>query len=327
MCTYKIRKLVKVGVLVGVYFSCLCVEADELYTLGSKNNRESDDIVLETYYFNYKNHLRSFYWPYQENTKALWDYGLNVQRAIGEASTLAYSTKSANLSIGWHHSVNDYITGSIGTHYILPESTPIEHSRTSYEFRAHLGDPETGHIYYHFADDYVYQLSLQPAGIKEYLSASRHSLGIRWVPAGLVKLEPVVSQWNLSDDNIRRSAKLDAYLKLSREWVWLGVSYENMGYKEKRADYWSPQSFRSLGLVFESSISLGRKLTTSLAGSLSSIKEDNFPKGRASSLSIGVDYKPLKNLAVRYSFSRYKSQQKTNQWSELSSNVSINGLF
>ena len=327
MCAYSNRLLLKCELLIVACSFNWVAHADQLYTLGSNKSSSSDDIILRTVYFDYKSHLRSYFWPYQEQTSDSWDWGVYLQRATGEAAAIPYSSKLATISLGWHHSSNSYLIGTVGNHRLLPDDAQEEESKNNYELEAHVGAVETGHFYYHIADDYVYQFSLQPAGIKEYLSARRQTLGVRWNPARIVRLEESMSQWNLNDDNLRRSAKFDAYMRLSSEWVWLGLSYEKMGYHDKKADYWSPQTFRSFALVFESSIPLGEKISASLAGSVSSIKEDNFPQGRGSALSLGLDLKPAKAFTIRFSSSQLKSQQESSQWSERSYRVSINGLF
>lgn len=298
-----------------------------MYVLGTNRSVTSDEIKLNSRYFDYKNHLRDYFWPYLDKTGKAWDWGVTVKHANGEAAAIPFSGESGSLALAWHYSKSDYILGKVGRHRLTNDATKAEESRSNYEFEAGIGDTETWRMFYQYSDDYVYQLFLQPAGIKEYLNAQRHRVGTRWNPVRLLKLEVIGSQWNLSDENIRRSVRFDADLRLSREWIWLGVTYEKMGYQDKRADYWTPQTFRSYGVSFDASLSLARKLTANLSGAISNIKEDNYHQGRSDSLTLGVDYKPVDGFALRYSFFRNKSQQNNSRWSERSYFVSINGIF
>ena len=322
------RKLaVQFGFLMFVIFISDLVVADELYTLDSKMSRSSDEINLDTLNFEYSSHLRAYFWPYQEKTEKRWDWGVTAQRNSGDANSIPFSANMAKVKFGWHHSQDNYIIAKIGNHSLRSDNNQASKNRNIYELSASLGSDDYGYVYYHFVDDYVYQLSLQPAGIDQFLNAKRHTLGLRLSPSRKIRLEEKVASWNLSDDNVRRSAKFDAFYRLTQNWVWVGLSYEKMGYRNNQAGYWTPLNFRSYGVVFEASVDLQKNFSANLSGNVSKIKEDDFSSGNASSFALGFDYKPVKKMTIRYAFTHLKSQQQSSQWTERAYNVSINGLF
>lgn len=325
----KVKLLGLLGALIFAAHVNNIASADELYTMGLNNTRSSDDIQLGTLEFNYKNHRRSYFWPYEEVTDKKFDWGITAQSLSGEAESISFSANVVSFSLGWHYSPDDYVVGKLGYHDLLSDDTKVSKNRTVSEFVAHTGSEQTGHIYYHYANDFVYQLSLQPAGIKQFLHASRHELGLKWKPVAKARLEETVSLWNLSDDNVRKSSKFDAWWQLTQGWVWLGLSYETEGYQNNVDGYWTPQKFQSFGLVFDSSVPLAKneKVSASFSASLAKIKEDDFPQGNASSFSAGLDYKLMNAFALRCAYNYLNSQQQTSDWSEKSFRVSLNGIF
>lgn len=313
--------------LLGVFTYCVSISADELYTVGSGKSQSSDDISLETFSFDFKSHQREYFWPYQETTKETWDWGVTAQYNSGEAIAIPFSAKWAAVRLGWHHSLNNYIISSVGTHRLHAKQTAKSKERVIYDFTANKGLGSQGSVYYRIADDYVYQLSLQPAGVQSFLHAKRQEFGFTWKPVRVLRIVQSASHWDLSDSNIRRSGRFVTSMRLSQEWVWLGLAYEEMGYQDKRAGYWSPQTFRTFALEFESSVPLGSKWSASVAANISRIKEDDFPEGHGSSFSLGVDYKLVEAVTLRYEYSEIDSQQESSEWSERAYKLSINGMF
>ena len=105
------------------------------------------------------------------------------------------------------------------------------------------------------------------------------------------------------------------------------MSFENLKYENAKSDYWTPENFRSIGLVFESSFPITEDLSSALSANLTNIKEGNNPEGKGGSIIVGFDYKLTKIHTLRFEFNRILSSQVGSDWTENTYSLSLNGFF
>jgi hypothetical protein len=302
--------------------------AGGLSTVRAERSNTSDHINLNTLSFNYINNRRQYFWPYEEAADSNWDAGVQFHRFNGQANGTGFFGRQAEALIDWNYSPDTYIRGRLGGHQ-LKVSNHAEKQRTSYEIEAHAKLSSFLSLNVDSADDYVYQLGLQPAGVREFLHARKNRGGLSWTPKNRLRLTASTSLWYLSDGNIRRHNTADLLYGISTDWpwIWAGVSYEALHYDKNKADYWTPRKFHSTGLVFDSSFPITEGYTGALSINISKIKENSYPVGNSNSLFAGLDHKLNHDYTLRFGFSRIRSLQESSKWTENTYSLSINRLF
>ncbi len=316
-------------VLVILFACCQTANAEDLYTLGTFNSSTSDDIDLNSVQFHYISNRREHFWPYVQSADTVWDWGFDIYRYIGEAGENDFTGHQLEGLFGWRFSDDSYLGGAFGLHRLDVPDNSRQEDQWTYDLRAQIGITSNFSIMLNAGKDYVYQLGLQPAGIREFLVAQTLEAGFTWNPIRTIRVTWASSRWDLSDDNVRRENKVRLLYGISpgSPWIWLGVSHEELKYDEMKPDYWTPGSSRSTGLVFESSFVVIKDLSGSLSASLNSIKEDDNPKGKGGSIFIGVDYRLTNIHTLRFVYSRIRSLQQNSTWSENTYSLSLNGSF
>jgi hypothetical protein len=302
--------------------------AGGLYTVEVEHSNTSDHINLNTLSFNYINNQRQYFWPYKEAADSKWDSGIQIQRHSGQADGTGFIGQQFEGLLDWNYSEYTYIRGRLGGHQ-LKVSNLDEKQRFSYDMEAHAKLSPFISLNFDSADDYVYQLGLQPGGVREFLHARKNRAGLSWTPEERFRLTASTSLWHLSDGNVRRQNKVDLLYGISMDWPWLwaGASYEVLHYDKEKSDYWTPGKFRATGLVFEGSFPVTEGYTGALSINISKIKENSYPAGNSNSLFAGLDHKLNQDYTLRIGFSRIRSQQESSNWTENTYRLSINRLF
>ena len=303
--------------------------AEDLYTLGAFSSSSSDDIDLNSVQFHYISNRREHFWPYEQSADTLWDWGFDIYRYIGESGGNDFTGHQFEGLFGWRFSDASYLGGTFGLHRLDVPDNSEQDDQWTYDLRAQFGVTNNFSVMLNAAEDYVYQLGLQPAGIREFLVAQTLEAGLTWNPVRVIRVTGLSSKWDLSDGNVRQEhqARLLYGISPGTPWVWLGVSYEELKYEEMKPDYWTPGRSRSIGLVFESHFVLLKDLAGSLSAGLSKIKEDDNPEGDGGYIFVGVDYNLTETHTLKFVYSRNRSIQQSSQWSENAYSLSLNGSF
>lgn len=320
-------------VLIGMLLVyCQLSNAEDLYTLEASSSRTSDNIDMNTTRFSYINNRREHFWPYVDSSSSNWDWGIDLHRYDGKADGTDFTGHHLEGIIGWNYSTQSYLSGRVGIHQLdVPDQQSNKNKKdmTTYDLYGQLALTNTINLFINIAEDYVYQLGLQPASTREYLSAEMGELGFKWKLDERVRFSGASSKWNLSDNNIKRENKASLVYGISPgwPWIWIGISYEKLKYENAKPDYWTPENFRSIGLIFESSFPITEDLSGALSGSLTKTKEDNNPEGSGGSIIVGFDYKITKTNTLRFQFNRIESSQESSEWTQNTSSLSLNGSF
>ena len=314
-------------VLLLVY--CQTVHTKDLYTLGASSSSTSDNIDLDKIKFSYINNQREHFWPYLKSADSEYDWGVNLNYYDGQANGTEFTGQHIEGVFGFQFSEISYVGGSIGLHNMDVPDLNSQKDRGTYDIYAQLGLTSNFTLLFNIADNYVYQYGLQPAGTREFLNAEMRTAGFQWKPINTIRISGASSAWDLSDANTKKETKASILYGISPgwPWIWIGVSYEKLKYEMAKADYWTPENFRSVGLVFESSFPISENFTGALAATATNVKEDNNPKGNGNSLSVGLDYKLTKAHTLRLGFNRIVSQQEKSEWTEKTYSLSVNGSF
>ncbi|MBE9525938.1 MAG: hypothetical protein IME94_03100 [Proteobacteria bacterium] len=308
---------------------CQISSAKDLYTVGGANSSSSDEIDLNTIQFSYISNRREQFWPYVESADSEWDWGINLYRYYGQATGTDFTGHHLEGVFGWHYSDKSYFRGTIGIHRLDVPSLDNQKDQKTYDLHAQFGITRNFYLLVNASEDYVYQLGLQPAAAREFLNAERWEAGFEWKPIESIRVSSTSSIWNLSDSNTRREniARLLYGISPGWPWIWIGVSYEELEYDIVKSGYWTPASFRSVGLIFESSFPVSENLSGALSASLTNIKEDNNPEGNGGSITVGVDYKLTEIHTLRFEFNRILSSQQNSDWTENTYSLLLNGSF
>lgn len=314
-------------VLLIVY--CQTVHTKDLYTLGASSSSTSDNIDLDSVKFSYLNNQREHFWPYVKSADSEYDWGVNLHYYDGQANGTDFRGHHLEGVFGFQISEISYIGGSIGLHNLDVPDLDNQKERNTYNIFTNLGLTNNFSLLFSIADNYVYQYGLQPAATREFLNAEMRTAGFQWKPFNTIRISGASTTWDLSDSNTKRETKARILYGISPgwPWIWIGVSYEKLKYEIVKPDYWTPENFRSVGLVFESSFPISDNLTGAVAASTSNVKEDNNPKGNGNSINLGLDYKLTEAHTLRLGFDRIVSQQKKSTWSENTYKLSVNGSF
>lgn len=323
------RHITRCSILLLVVTGIQTARAQDLYTLGVNKSRSSDDINLQTWYFRYISNRREQFWPYEESADSDWDLGLEAYRYSGDTSNINFTGRRLMWKLGHRYSRNIYLDGKFGTHRLDVPDAGGTKDRLTYALNANIGLSPSFHLMANTADDYVYTLGLQPAGVLEYLHARKRGAGFSWRPAQRIRVSGATSLWNLSDSNSRAAHQLRFLYGISPTWpwIWAGISYEKLRYEHAMPGYWSPENYMAYNLEFESSFPIVKNLVGSISGSLSHIKEDDNPTGNGDAVAAGVDYKLTDITTLRAQASYIHSVQSSSDWSETLYQLSINGSF
>lgn len=308
---------------------CQISMAKDLYTVGAANSSSSDDIDLKTIQFSYISNRREQFWPYEESADSEWDWGIDLYRYYGQGKGTGFTGHHLEGIFGWRYSTSSYFDGAIGIHRLDVPSFENQKDRITYDLHAQVGITRNFNLLLNVTEDYVYQHGFQPAGAREFLNAERWVAGFEWKPLTSIRISGTSSIWNLSDSNTRREniTRLLYGISPGWPWIWIGMSYEELMYDIVKPDYWTPENFRSVGLVFESSFPIIENLSGAFSASLTNTKEDNNPKGKGGSINVGLDYKLTRAHTLRFGYNRIRSSQESSGWTENTYNLSLNGFF
>jgi len=303
--------------------------ARDLTTASVTNSDSSDDIHLNAFQLSYINNLRGHFWPYSELATSNLDAGIEINRYAGHASGTEFVGKQVQAVLGERFSESFYIGAKAGFHRLNVAKQEDRNDFISYMLYTQANVAQNVDINLTTASDYVYMLGLQPSGIYNYLHATKWWTNIEWKPIETIRILMDSSAWNLSDQNFRRDDKLSLLYGISPDspWIWSGISYEVLHYKNIDPNYWSPDLFRSVNLELDCNAPINDDLDGVLAISLSRQKEDNYPIGNGHSVFIGINNKISKSKTIRLGFSRIRSAQGPSAWDENSYNISLNGSF
>lgn len=299
------------------------------YTLQATHSSTSDNIDLDILNISYISNLREHFWPYLKTGDSVFDWGIDFHRYDGQADGTEFLGYQLEGIFGIQVTDISYVGLKLGSHSLEVPSTNSRKNQETYDLYAQLGISKKFIVNLNFSDDYVYKFGLQPAGAREFLNAEIRTTGVTWRPFETLRISAQRSSWTLSDTNKKHENKASMLYGLSPgwPWIWAGVVYEKLEYTQSKPDYWTPTSFRSTGLAFESSFPISAGLTGAVAATVTSFKEDSNSNGNGGSLDIGLDYEIIQSYILRLGFSRIISQQGKSDWTENTYNISINRVF
>lgn len=302
-------------------------KAKDLYTADYKHSSTSDAITLNTYTLSYINNRREQFWPYVEEATSGFDWGIILHRYTGQATGIEFTGQQGEAVFGWRFSKSAYVSTNLGSHRLDVPSQATETERFTYNAAALLSAGSHIKFNLHAANDYVYPLGLQPAGVMQFLHGQKWQGMLEWTPIQKLRINFTETRWDLSDDNISHDYQANLLYGISPDWpwIWAGLNYEHLGYDETKPNYWTPFEFHSYGFVFDSSFPITNNLTGAVSANISRIKEDMYPLGNGNSYVVGLDYKLTKTQTLRLGFSHIDSKQNNSDWKENTLRVSFNG--
>lgn len=288
----------------------------DLFSLGASSQHNSDDFDAVTYSLSYRNRRREWFWPWQEATSHGIDWGLDVDRSLGDLDHTDFRSVHVQGTLGTYLTSGVYLQAQVGQHDL--QTDVGDRTTDSNRVTAMLGLGRDFSFQLETARDFIYPEGAVPGGITEQLTARDSSASLRWRPHQRLRIlaQGVYRQYDDDDENISQQANLNILYGISPSWpwVWAGVGAQGLRYDKQVSAYWSPEEFTAYGLRFDSSFPLGERLSGTAAANLDKLDEDGS-RGTGYFLQAGLQYRLYGELYARLSLTQSKSIQRTSTWS------------
>ena len=299
----------------------------DLFQTGVLADRTSDVFDRHELFFNYRNHRREFFWPWEEADTQDMDWGVDARLLHGSTTTDRFDGTRVLGTLGKQFSRAVYLEASAGGHQLRVRDQG-EKTLTAYSASARLKPIDTLSLQLETAKDFVYQENVLPAGITEKLDARTTILGFAWRPVTRVRILGRSRHRTFSDDNASRQEILSALYGLSPDWpwIWAGVGGEQLEFDEQKSSYWSPEKFTAYGLRLDSSFPISERLSGGAGINLDRLSEDGS-HGNGGYYALGLELRLSRGLYLKLDASHIQSIQRGADWTENTYILSLAGAL
>lgn len=294
---------------------------------GLESLSTSDEFNLRSIYAEYMNHRRESHWPYQESDAVSLDWGVATLASKGKSYDQYFQGTRALGTLGKIVSSSVYLIGQLGAHKLKLDGSNESDTIPIYLIGANIRPIEEFQFQIEANKDFLYQDAVHPGGVTDFLTANNYIASFQWRPFTKLRIANAYKYSQYSDDNIRRQDIFSILYGISESWpwIWLGVGGEYLAYDKDVVDYYSPSSFKSTGLRFDSSFPITEKLSASVAANADIVYEEDLERGRGRYIALGVQYNFFKDYYLLLDASVNDSYQRASEWREKKYGLTLAG--
>ncbi len=271
----------------------------------------SDQVLLKTFDFSYRNHRRNHLWEYKDAEQSANDYGIRIKQFSGHGLGYDFKAVRATGLLAHKFSSSHYVEFEIGVH-ALKDHVSVVPWKLNYQNNHHLLHGTTS-----IQEDLMFPNLMFPGSMSSDLKGqtlqTRQVLTLHpniRVPMGAKFLK-------LNDGNDAAETTVDfLWGKAYPIWFWLGLGVMDLRYQKQTDSYWSPDRFKGFGTRFEISYDVWNLLSFSWTLNCNRIQENNYAWGNSYLNALGVSYGDRNQWQVKASWTKIKSLQEENTWKE-----------
>lgn len=298
-----------------------------LFRTGVVADRTSDVFDRHELFFDYRNHRREFFWPWEEAETHDLDWGVNARRMRGSTITDRFDGTRVLGTLGKRFSPAVYLETSAGGHQLRVHGQG-EKTLTIYSASAYLKPIDALSVHLETDKDFVYQEDVLPAGISAKLDARTTRLGLTWRPVNRLRILGQSRYRTFSDNNASHHNIFSALYGISPDWpwIWAGVGGEELEFDDQKTSYWSPKKFTAYGPRLDSSFPITQRLNGSAAINLDRLNEDGS-HGNGGYFALGLEVRVSRTLYLKLDASHIKSVQRGSSWTGDTYSLSLAGAL
>jgi len=299
----------------------------DLFSSGVLFDETSDAFQRTEIFFDYRNHRREMFWPWEDADTRDLDWGIGVRHLQGSVDAADFQGAQVQAMLGKRFSRALYAEAWLGAHQ-LKVSQSDENTITTYATSVHLTPVDWFRLQIESSENFVYPESVLPGGISEQLTARTDSASLQWRPVRRVRAIAKGLWRELDDGNVEDRVTLAILYGLSPEWpwIWAGIGGEKLQFDQPRSSYWSPQEYLAYGLRFESSFPITDWLTGNIAVNLDRLREDEA-RADGQYYALGLEIRLAAATYLRINATRINSLQESVRWFENTYIVSLAGAL
>lgn len=255
---------------------------------------------------------------YKAKTKTV-NYGVTAKHHRLRNNGEKYRGKEVSVHIGKQLTTATYVEAGIGQNRVKETYGRQKKNTTSYYVKGAVQASKHVKIELEHGRDIAYENQNFVNNVGELLTEEKTKATVKVQANKRNRLEFSSTHGKLSDGNTSRRNKVGAYHAIKPDWpyVEVGVEANHVDYDKQDEGYWTPNNYRSVGVVGSASFPVTEKLDLSTSVVLSrSTDDDTDGYGNGRYLSIGANYKIAENTTISANAHHIKSIQDDSDWSE-----------
>ncbi len=291
-----------------------------------ENTHTSDELNLNHFGINYRNHRRNLFFPFANEEEKSKDVGVVMDYFEGQLNTLKFNSlrllgllalKSSRIFL-----IETYLGGQNF------KSEQVETSMAVPGVSIYFQIPQKLLLQSHLDRFYLAQNGFLSGPISNGTSAWR------WKPSASYLLNeryrflirPELDF--ISDGNRRFYSDIALMYGISTwpRWIWIGLGAEYLS-NSNPGNYWSPSMFKSYGLRFELNSELSNGLNGTIGFNFNQIQENANPWGSGHYLNLGLAYGDRNSSNLNFNYIHIQSVQSNNEWKSNTFAINWNSFF